>query len=505
MINGRKTVRYVYGVTAAMLIGGSALALTSPPVGAQSAQNDGLIQAAPPHPNAPMSFADLTEKLQPAVVNIAVKQTVTVPSNPMAEFMGVPGGGGGEQEGQSTGSGFLISSDGIIVTNAHVVSPAAEGAKIELVVVTLANRKEYTAKVLGADRQSDLAVLKIEGSNLPYVRLGDSRSTRVGDWVVAIGNPFGLSGTVTAGIVSALDRATGQGGPYDRFIQTDASINKGNSGGPMFNLNGEVIGINSQIFSPTGGNVGIGFAIPADEARPIINSMMAGRAIERGYLGIGMQDLDEEIAESMGLDKNRGTIVRSVEPDGAAAKAGIQRGDIIVSVDGQAVTPDNTLARMVATKKPGTRIPLELIRNGKTMNLTATVGQRPTDDEFAARFADEGQNAMPKQQDVPQSGAGGSLGIALQPLTPQISRALGLSNDVSGLVVAGLAPSSDAARKGLQRGDVILAVNGQAVSDVKTADNIVSGAAKSGKSNVTVLVQRGREQPIYLALKLSKG
>lgn len=502
------TVRYAYGVTAALLLGGSALALTSPPVGAQSAQpaqNDESFLAQAPRPGAPMSFADLTEKLQPAVVNIATKQTVESGPNPLAEMMGLPDGGG-PQEGQATGSGFLISADGYIVTNAHVVSPASRGAKVESVTVTLADRKEYTARVIGADRQSDLAVLKIDATGLPFVKLGDSRNTRVGDWVVAIGNPFGLSGTVTAGIVSALDRVTGQGGPYDRFIQTDASINRGNSGGPMFNLNGEVIGINSQIFSPTGGNVGIGFAIPADEAKPIIDSIIAGRPIERGYLGVGMQDLDEDMAESMGIEKNRGTMVSSVEPGQPAAKAGIQRGDIIISVGGKPITPISTLAGMIAAQKPGARVPIELVRGGKTMTVTATLGQRPTDDEFAARFGDgDGeQGAGPQQPTVPKTGAGGSLGIALQPISPQHSRQYGLRGDVSGLVVAGLAPGSDAARKGLQPGDIIVTINGQPVSDVKNADAIVGEAVRAGRSNVTVLVQRGSQQLRYIALRLSK-
>jgi serine protease Do len=215
------------------------------------------------------------------------------------------------REGQSLGSGFVVSPDGYIVTNAHVITAAAKG-KIESITVTLFNRKEYVAKVIGSDTASDLAVLKVDATNLPYVKFGDSGKARVGDWVIAIGEPFGLGGTVTAGIISALNRVTGQGGAYDRFIQTDAAINKGNSGGPMFDLNGNVIGINSQIYSPSEGSVGIGFAIPAASAKPIIDTMIKGGKVQRGYLGIGRQPVDEDIASTLGLPKDQGEIVNRV-------------------------------------------------------------------------------------------------------------------------------------------------------------------------------------------------
>lgn len=278
-------MRYAYAISGALLVGGAAATLAlQPPSAAQTAQNEpAAMAAAAPRPGAPLSFADLVARLQPAVVNISTKQTVKV--QPQANpFQGTPfqdffGGGGGGQEpnappvtrqAQSLGSGFLISADGYVVTNNHVVAPGARGATVDLITVTLPNRKEYKAKLIGRDQASDLALLKIDGVNLPFVKFGDSTKTRVGDWIVAIGNPFGIGSTVTAGIVSALHRSTGQGGAYDRFIQTDAAINQGNSGGPMFDLNGNVIGINSQIFSQSGGNIGIGFAIPAEEAKPII-------------------------------------------------------------------------------------------------------------------------------------------------------------------------------------------------------------------------------------------
>ncbi len=270
-------MRYAYGVTGALLLGGAAVSLaTGLPAGAQVAQNDASqMTAVAPRAGAPASFADLTAQLAPAVVNIATRQKVQVAAmNPFAgtpfeQFFGGQGGGGGPQirEAQSLGSGFIISADGYLVTNNHVITADNRGAQVESITVTMPDGTEYPAKLIGRDAASDLAVLKINaGKPLPFVRFGDSRTARVGDWVIAIGNPFGLGGTVTSGIISAVYRATGSGTAYDRYLQTDASINRGNSGGPMFDMKGQVIGINSQIFTPTGGNVGIGFAIPAEQA-----------------------------------------------------------------------------------------------------------------------------------------------------------------------------------------------------------------------------------------------
>ncbi|HWH23239.1 MAG TPA: trypsin-like peptidase domain-containing protein, partial [Allosphingosinicella sp.] len=305
-------MRYVYGITAALLIGGSAAALTSQSAGAQTAQNEpGTIAPATPRPGAPMSFADLADRLAPAVVNISTRQSVQISRNRslppgFEEFFRQFGGeapqGGDDvvtQRGGSLGSGFIISPDGYIVTNNHVVAPARNNATIESITVTLSDRKEYQARLVGRDTASDLALLKINANNLPFVRFGDSTRTRVGDWVVAIGNPFGLGGTVTAGIVSALHRNIGAG-QYDRYIQTDASINTGNSGGPMFDINGNVIGINTALISPTGGNVGIGFAIPAEQASPVIDALRRGQRPQRGYIGVSLQPLDESVAQALG-------------------------------------------------------------------------------------------------------------------------------------------------------------------------------------------------------------
>ncbi|RZM10926.1 MAG: trypsin-like serine protease, partial [Sphingomonas sp.] len=284
-------MRNAYAITGALLLGGATATLALQPSFAQTAQNEpGAIQASVPRAGAPMSFADMVAKLQPAVVNISTRQTIVqqAQANPFSgtPFEGLFGGQGGggaptRRQGTSLGSGFIISADGYVVTNNHVVAPGAKGASVDAITVTLPDRKEYVAKLVGRDPESDLALLKIDATGLPFVRFGDSARARVGDWVVAIGNPFGLGGTVTAGIVSAVHRPS-ELGPLNRFIQTDAAINQGNSGGPMFDLNGNVIGINSQILSPTGGNVGIGFAIPAEQAQPIIATLMKGDAVKRG-------------------------------------------------------------------------------------------------------------------------------------------------------------------------------------------------------------------------------
>ncbi|MBV8494824.1 MAG: trypsin-like peptidase domain-containing protein, partial [Alphaproteobacteria bacterium] len=351
-------MRYVYGITGAILLGGAAASLSLSPLGAQTAQNEpGALSAVPPG-GAPMSFANLADRLQPAVVNIATRQSITVRQQQLPpgfeEFFRRFGGqapdqnqGPVTQRGGSLGSGFIISPDGYVVTNNHVIAPARPDAVVEQITVTLADRTEYEAEVVGRDQVADIAVLKVNPTRpLPFVRFGDSTRTRVGDWVIAIGNPFGLGGTVTAGIVSALHRNIGAG-LYDRYIQTDASINSGNSGGPMFDVNGNVIGINTALISPTGGNVGIGFAIPAEQVAPVVDQLRRGERVHRGYIGVGMQDVDEGVAAALGIDRNRGTLIRSVTPGGPAARAGVQEGDVIVSVGGRPVTPDATLAYLI--------------------------------------------------------------------------------------------------------------------------------------------------------------
>ena len=511
-------MRYAYAITSALLLGGTAATLAlQTPGGAQTAQNEpgSIAAASAPRPGAPMRFADLAARLQPAVVNISTTQRVQVNSNPFAgtPFGDLFGGGapnGGRpvtREAQSLGSGFIISPDGYIVTNNHVIS-GGEGpgaAAVASIKVIMPDRTEYDAKLVGRDPTSDLAVLKINATNLPFVKFGDSTKTRVGDWVVAIGNPFGLGGTVTAGIVSALHRVTGQGGAYDRYIQTDASINQGNSGGPMFDINGNVIGINTMIFSPTGGNIGIGFAIPAEQAFPIVQKLKGGAKIARGYLGVGIQPLDEGIADSLGIEKNHGELIARVEPGQAADKAGIKQGDVVVKVNGREVTPDQTLSYLVANQAVGSRVPIEVIREGRRQTLTAIVGERPSEEKLASLGGGGEPGLDPEDEKSSQTATRASLGLALQTLTPDISRQLGLNAGVKGVVIGAVDPSSDAAAKGLQRGDVILSVNYKLASSPADIAAAATAAKSAGRSNVLLFVQRGQGPARYLAIKLKQG
>jgi len=515
-------VRYAYAITAAMLLGGAAATVTlQQPLGAQVAQNaPSEMAAVTPRNGAPASFADLVAKLQPAVVNISTTQKVQVrqQQNP---FAGTPfgdlfrrfGGQGTDENGQpvtrdavSLGSGFIISADGYIVTNNHVISgvPTDQGkVTISSITVTLADRKEYKATVVGKDAVSDLAVLKIDAKALPFVQFGDSTHTRVGDWVVAIGNPFALGGTVTAGIVSAIHRSIG-GGPYDRYIQTDAAINQGNSGGPMFDMAGNVVGINTAVYSPSGGSVGIGFAIPAEQAKPVVTSLMKGQRIHRGYLGVGIQPMSDDIAAGLNLPKDHGEIVARVEPTGPAQRAGIQRGDVIVKVNGQDVTPDNTLSFIVAGQPVGARVPLELIRNGKRQTVTAILAERPSEEQLAGNDNDD-DDTLPGQQGggaTPQT-VKNALGLSLQTMTPALSQQLGLSAPVNGVVITNVDQSSDAASKGLQPRDIIVAIGQRPVANVADAAAAVDAAKKAGYKTVLLLVQRGNRPPTYLGVDLT--
>lgn len=499
-------MRYAYATTAALLLGGTAITLTTGPVGAQVAQNEeGRVARAMPPGGAPQSFADLVEQLQPAVVNISTEQTVTVASNPMMDFLQGrrPGPSRPQtQQGESLGSGFIISADGYVVTNNHVVAPGAQGAVVNSITVTLPDRTEYTAKLVGRDPTSDLAVLKIDAPNaLPFVKLGDSERLRVGDWVVAIGNPLGQSGTVTAGIVSAVHRVTGQGS-NDRFIQTDAAINQGNSGGPLFDMSGNVVGINSQILSRTGGNIGIGLAIPAFEARPVIDQLIRGQSVERGYLGVGIQEIDDRLADSLGLDKNRGELITSVQPGGAAERAGLRTNDVVMTVNGREVTPDTTLSYLVANLKPGTRVPIEVLRDGRRQTVTAELQQRPSEDELAQSL--ELEDGMAPENSTPQQGqAGASLGLVLQPLTSQIAGQLGVPATTRGVVIAAVDGSSRAGQIGFQRGDVILSANRRSVTTPEEVQAIVNEAATAGRSSVALLIQRGRGPARYVSVPFS--
>ncbi|MGI4880108.1 MAG: trypsin-like peptidase domain-containing protein, partial [Janthinobacterium lividum] len=364
------------------------------------------------------------------------------------------------------------------------------------------------ARVVGRDTLSDLALLKIDGKNLPYVKFGNSQNVRVGDWAIAIGNPFGLGGTVTAGIISALHRNI-QSGQYDRYIQTDASINQGNSGGPLFDIDGNVVGINTAIFSPTGGNVGLGFAIPAEQARPVIEQLRAGGTVRRGYLGVGIQPMTADIAAGLGLPKDHGELVASVEPTGPAAKAGVRQGDVVMKVGGQDVTYDNTLSFIVANTIPGTTTPLEIVRGGKRLTVNALVVQRPSEAVIRGPAGTDDDSDEDTTPNAPPSAgseaARQSLGITLTPLTPQIRAQLKLPATVQGVAIAAINPNSDAATEGLQRGDVIVSINQQPTPTPSAAAAAVAAARSAGRDTVLMLVQRGAVPPRYIGIKLLSG
>ncbi|UAB79630.1 Do family serine endopeptidase [Erythrobacter sp. SCSIO 43205] len=504
-------MRYVYGLTSALLVGGAAVSLmTGMPAGAQVAQNDtSVMNRVVPQAGAPASFADLTQQLQPAVVNIATRQSVEVNRNPFAgtPFAELFNRRGGNQpqrrEAQSLGSGFIISADGFVVTNNHVVAPDNR-ARLEEITVTFPDGTEYEADLVGADAASDLAVLKIKSDKtFPFVTFGDSSQARVGEWVVAIGNPFGLGGTVTSGIISAVYRNTGQGGAYDRFIQTDASINRGNSGGPLFDMRGNVIGINNAIFSPSGGSVGIGFAIPSEIAEPIVNQLKAGQEIERGYLGVNLQPMSDDLADSLGLTRNRGEIVQIVTDDSPAEKAGMKAGDIIVEVNGNEVSSDQTVSFLVANISPGETVPVTVIREGRRVTLNTTLARRPSEEELAQQAqAFDPDSDEPMDPDQTDDEVAEKLGLQVLEMTARIARSLGVPEDTTGLVIGAVDPNSDSGRKGLRRGDVILSANYQEVASVDDLREQIAAAEAEGRDAVLLRIQRRGQPPRFLPIRL---
>jgi serine protease Do len=467
-----------------------------------------------------MSFADLVAKLQPAVVNISTKQRVPVKqqADPFEQFFrqfgdqGQQGsndndnsGSSGAQprtrEAGSLGSGFIISPDGYIVTNNHLVQGLTGTGTVDTVTVMLNDRREYPARIVGRDEPSDLALLKIDGHNLPYVRWGDSTRARVGDWVLAMGQPYGLGGTVTAGIISALHRGITGVGAYDRYIQTDAAINMGNSGGPMFDLEGNVIGINSALISPTGASVGIGLAIPAEAAKPVIDSLMRGQRPQRGYLGVSLQPVDEDLAPALGIAKDTGELVRSVVPNAPGARAGLVQGDVIVKVDGKPVTPDQTVSYLVANTPVGSRVPLEIIRGGKHATVYVQVAERPTE-EALAKLSGGGtgtQGTGGTAATTPQR----ALGLTLAPLTPEAARTANLPATARGVIITAVDPNSNAGEQGLQRGDLIASVNNQPVTTPAQVVAAVDAARKAGRSSVLLLVQRGTAPGLFIGIDIT--
>jgi serine protease Do len=393
----------------------------------------------------------------------------------------------------SLGSGFIVDPSGIVVTNNHVIADADE------ITVILQDNTNLKAEVVGRDKRVDLAILKVKSDKpLPFVRWGDSDAARVGDWIVAIGNPFGLGGTVTAGIVSARARDINSG-PYDDFIQTDAPINRGNSGGPMFNMQGEVIGINTAIFSPSGGSVGIGFALPSSLAKPVVEQLQKFGHTKRGWLGVRIQAVTPEIAESLGLDKPRGALIANVSEGGPAAAAKIQPGDVVLAFDGKDISEMRRLPRLVAETQIGKRSDLTLWRKGQEVKAHVVVGELPDKDEGEAQKSDK------KSKDDKAVNPEGvqALGMTLLPLTDEFKARLKLEPDAKGVLVEAVAPNSPAAVRGVQPGDVVLEAGQQEVVTPQQLAEKVMVAQKQSKKSILLLINRAGDLR-FVAIKLDE-
>lgn len=446
---------------------------------------------------APESFADLAESLLPAVVNISTEQAIARSGPFPEEFMERFGRGNEEDEprrAQSLGSGFIIDgTEGIVITNNHVIEDADE------VKVILQDDTEYTATIIGTDPSTDVAVLKIDtnGKSLPEVPWGDSDAARVGDWVVAIGNPLGLGGTVTAGIISARGRNI-QSGPYDDYIQTDASINRGNSGGPLFNMAGEVIGINTAIFSQTGGSIGIGFSIPSNQASKIVSQIMTYGSTRRGWLGVSIQEVTDDIADSLGMDGAKGALISTVHDGGPAADAGFIAGDVIIEFDGETVADTRELLRLVANASVDEAVDVVVWRDGERVDLSPTLGQREKVD--LASLTDDGR---PPERDS-QITRLDSLGLELSDLTDALVQEHNIDpNEEGRVVITGVEPGSDAEEKGLIAGDVILEVGLNEVSSLGDVEREVNRALDEGRASILLKVHRG-EKNIFFAVRFAR-
>ncbi|HEY7997574.1 MAG TPA: Do family serine endopeptidase [Pseudolabrys sp.] len=449
---------------------------------------------------APTGFADIVEKVKPAVISVRVKvdggqQTTGLGDNEvppgLREFFrrfGMPDMPNGSPKGQNhghniitgQGSGFFISADGYAVTNNHVVE------KAESVQVTTDDGKTHTAKVIGTDPRTDLALIKVEGGPFPYVKLSD-RSPRIGDWVLAVGNPFGLGGTVTAGIVSARGRDIGASA-YDDFIQIDAPVNKGNSGGPTFDTDGNVIGVNTAIFSPSGGSVGIAFAIPADTVNSVINQLKEHGSVTRGWIGVQIQPVTQDIADSLGLKKAEGALVAEPQADSPAKKAGIEAGDVITAVDGKQVKDARDLAKRIGALAPKTSVKLAILHSGSEKTVTLTLGELPNNKEARA------DTITPDSSTADLA----KLGLTLAPA----ARVAGAGSQ--GVVVTGIDSSGVAADHGFSTGDVILEVAGKSVSTPSEVRSVIASARTEGKRTVLLRVKSG-DNTRFVALPVGNG
>ncbi|HVL19871.1 MAG TPA: Do family serine endopeptidase [Amaricoccus sp.] len=455
---------------------------------------------------APNAVADLVDRVSPAVVTVLATQDDTAsnddqqapspfgPGSPFDEFLrrfGIPDGPGGpfgpdgpQQErphGVALGSGFVIENDGLIVTNNHVVDHAGS------VKVRLSDDREFDAKVMGTDEQTDLALLKIDAKDLPELQLGDSDKVRVGEDVIAVGNPFGLGGTVTRGIVSAMARDI-DAGPYVDFIQTDAAINRGNSGGPLLNLDGEVIGVNSAIYSPNGGSVGVGFAIPSNTVKTVIGQLEDKGSVSRGWLGVSIQNVTPEIAAAIGLKEVKGALVAEVVDDGPS-KGVLKTGDVILSFDGKPVDSSRELPKLVAAASPDSEVKIDLLRQGKQEQVSLKLGK-----------FDDTRSASNDTGDQPQAGAASDkLGATLEPMTPTAREQLGLDDTVDGAVITSLDSNGRAADAGLQVGDVILQVGDTTVRSPHDVDRAIDAS----KSDAVLLQIERHGAKIFVGIKLA--
>lgn len=454
----------------------------------------------------PGSFADLTEQVSPAVVNITTTSVVAQPTNGGPSFpegspfsdlfreFGFPGMPGGPESGPSQrapqrsnalGSGFVISADGYIVTNNHVIDGADE------IEIEFYSGETLPAKVVGTDPNTDVALLKVESEKaVPFVGFGNSDDARVGDWVLALGNPLGQGFSASSGIVSARNRELS--GTYDDYLQTDAAINRGNSGGPLFNMSGEVIGVNTAILSPNGGSIGIGFSMASNVVSEVVDQLREFGETRRGWLGVMIQDVTPEMAEALGLDAKGGAMITDV-PEGPARDAGLKTGDVITGFDGQTVEDTRGLVRRVAEAPSGDTVSVDILRDGKAEKLDVTLGRRETaqGEETSTQSADE-----PTETDI--------LGMSLTALTPEMAAELGASRDAKGVAITGVAPEGPAADKGLAAGDIITDVNQQQIASVSDLRDRIAEARDAGRKSVLMLIRRGGE-PLFVALTLPDG
>ncbi len=460
---------------------------------------------APPQ-GAPLSFADIFQQVAPAVVQIDVKTRVQRPRGGLAipgfpfQFQ-VPEGSRGQQAepetqlAPGTGSGFFITADGFIVTNNHVVENAEE------IKVKLSDGRELNARLIGRDEGSDLAVIKVDGDAFPFVSFEEASEPRVGDWVIAVGNPFGLGGTATAGIVSAKSRDIDPGG-FNEYLQIDAAINRGNSGGPTFDIYGRVIGVNTAIFSPSGGSVGIGFAIPASTAKAVTDRLMRGESIERGYLGVTIQNLLPDVKEALGLDADlKGAFIAEVNAGSPAARAGLRSEDIVVSLNGTGVESSSDLTRRVARAKPGDKLRLEVLREGRRQTIEVTAGRRPSESELNAQL-----NPETGEAEQPSASAGVEIeGLTVSSLTAALRQRHDVPEGVNGVLVTAVSPTSEAGKAGLPSGVLIVRANNRPVTTPEEFRAAVAAAKSAGRPSVLLLVRyNGSNRSVVLPLAKSE-